>query len=108
VEYGGTLTVSALRARRWIGRATCGYHILSRRIVEARGASFLAPSPTGDPVAKMRIYKQDGQPTPFFWREEDGKDRTQQTVYKRTADGVKRMKGVHYNVKTNEFEKEGA
>jgi len=57
-------------------------------------------------MAKMRIFRKDGRPTPFFWREKDGTDRTRQTVYKRTADGVKRMKGVHFNVKTNEFEKE--
>jgi hypothetical protein len=57
-------------------------------------------------MARMRIFRKDGRPTPFFWREEDGKDRTQQTVYKRTVAGVKRMKGVHFNVQTNEFEKE--
>lgn len=59
-----------------------------------------------DSVARMRIYLKDGRPTPFFWREEDGTDRTNQTVYKRTMSGVKRMKGVHFNVKTNEFKKE--
>lgn len=59
-------------------------------------------------MARMRIYRKDGRPTPFFWREEDGEDRTRQTVYKRTASGVKRMKGVHFDVKANEFKKENA
>lgn len=59
-------------------------------------------------LASMRIYRNDGRPTPYFWRENDGNDRTRKTVYKRTADGVKRMKGVHFNVKTNEFMKENA
>ena len=59
-------------------------------------------------MARKRIFRQDGRPTPFFWREEDGKDRTQQTVYKRTTTGIKRMRGVHFNVKTNEFKKESA
>jgi hypothetical protein len=57
-------------------------------------------------VARIRIYRKNGRPTHFFWREEDGKDRTHQTVYKRTAEGTKRMKGVHFNVPKNEFEKE--
>jgi hypothetical protein len=61
-----------------------------------------------DFMARMRIYRKDGKPTHFFWREEDGTDRTQQTVYKRTVEGVKRMKGVHFNVKTNEFKKHTA
>lgn len=57
-------------------------------------------------MARIRIYLKDGRPTPFFWREEDGKDRTHQTVYKKTTGGVKRMTGVHFNVQTNEFKKE--
>lgn len=57
-------------------------------------------------MARIRIYRKNGRPTHFFWREEDGKDRTHQTVYKRTAEGTKRMKGVHFNVQKNEFEKE--
>jgi len=59
-------------------------------------------------MATIRIYLQDGRPTPFFWREKDGTDRTNQTVYKRTNGGVKRMRGVHFNVQTNQFEKEKA
>jgi hypothetical protein len=57
-------------------------------------------------MAKVRIFKKDGKPTPFFWRDEDGKDRTRKTVYKRTPEGVTRMRGVHYDVATNEFKKE--
>lgn len=57
-------------------------------------------------MARIRIYRNDGRPTPFFWRERDGTDRTRQTVYKRTPTGIKRMKGVTFNVETNEFKKE--
>jgi hypothetical protein len=57
-------------------------------------------------VARVRIYRKDGRPTPFFWREEDGEDRTCQTVYKRTDAGTKRIRGVHFNAKTNEMVKE--
>jgi hypothetical protein len=57
-------------------------------------------------MAKVRIYTKDGRPTPFFWSKKDGSDLSRQTVYKRTPEGVKRMKGVHYNVEKNEFQKE--
>jgi len=57
-------------------------------------------------VSKIRIFLKNGRPTPFYWRKEDGTDRTRQTVYKRTTTGSVRMKGVHFNVQKNEFEKE--
>lgn len=56
-------------------------------------------------MARIRIYRKDGRPTPYFWREKDGGDRTRKTVYKRAEGRVKRMKGVHFNVQTNQFEK---
>ncbi|MCI0432495.1 MAG: hypothetical protein L0271_02430 [Gemmatimonadetes bacterium] len=56
-------------------------------------------------MARIRIYRADGRPTPFFWREEESTDRTRKTVYKRTPEGIKRMRGVHFNVQTNTFEK---
>ena len=57
-------------------------------------------------MARIRIFRKDGRPTPFFWREKDGKERTHKTVFKRKAGRTTRMKGVHYNAQTNEFEKE--
>jgi hypothetical protein len=57
-------------------------------------------------LARIRIFRKDGRPTPFFWREKDGKERTHKTVFKRKAGRTTRMKGVHYNAQTNEFEKE--
>jgi hypothetical protein len=48
-------------------------------------------------MAQVNIVKKDGTPTPYFWSEKDGADRTSKTVYKRTEDGIKRMKGVRYN-----------
>ena len=55
---------------------------------------------------KIKIFKKDGSPTPFFWSDKDGADKTHQTVYKQTETGVKRMTGVHYDVHRNEFVKE--
>jgi hypothetical protein len=57
-------------------------------------------------MKKITILKKSGAPTPFFWTEADGTDRTRQTVYKQTEDGVKRMKGVTYDVAANRVNKD--
>ena len=57
-------------------------------------------------MARTRIYKKDGTPTPFFWTDKDGKGATEKTVFKKTTSGVKRMKGVHFDVSKNAFQKE--
>jgi hypothetical protein len=56
-------------------------------------------------VAKIQIVKKDGTKTPYFWVDRDS-DRQHLTVYKKTPDGIKRMKGVHYDALTNRFHKE--
>lgn len=48
-------------------------------------------------MAKIKIFKKDGTPTPYFWSDRDTTDKTNLTVYKQTRDGVKRMRGVHYD-----------
>jgi hypothetical protein len=53
-----------------------------------------------------RIYKKDGTPTQFYWTDKDGKDPAHKTVFKKTETGVKRMKGVHFDVAKNAFRKE--
>lgn len=55
---------------------------------------------------KIKIFKKDGSPTPFFWSDRDGGPKTHQTVYKQTDDGIKRMTGVHFDAVKNEFVKE--
>ena len=52
-------------------------------------------------MAKTRIYKKDGTPTAYFWSDKNGEERSSVTVYKRTTDGVKRMRGVTFNTITN-------
>ena len=52
-------------------------------------------------MARIRISKKDGTPTDYFWSDKDGTDRTKQRVYKKTEEGVKRMKGVRFNSVTN-------
>jgi hypothetical protein len=48
-------------------------------------------------MAKVRIRKKDGTPTPYFWSDKEPTDRSQRTVYKRTEKGVTRMTGVHFD-----------
>ena len=55
-------------------------------------------------MAKVKILKQDGTPTQYFWSDRDS-DRTHLTVYKKTKDGIKRMTGVHFDALANQFHK---
>jgi hypothetical protein len=54
-------------------------------------------------MAKITIYKKDGTATPYFWSNKHQGDRKYQTVYKHTADGIKRMKGVHFDAVANKM-----
>lgn len=50
---------------------------------------------------KIRIFTKNGAPTPFFWSDRDGGPKSNQTLYKQTEDGVKRMTGVHFDAVKN-------
>ena len=57
-------------------------------------------------MARKKIVRPDGTPSPFFWKDEkDGKAKLK-TVYKVTSDGVKRLKGVRYDLANNTFLKD--
>ena len=56
-------------------------------------------------MAKVKIYKKDGTATPYFWSNKHSGDRRYQTVYKQTSDGVKRMRGVHFDAVNNRLVK---
>lgn len=56
-------------------------------------------------MAKVKISKKDGSSTPYFWSDKDSGDRSNKTVYKQTSDGVKRMRGVHFDPVTNRMHK---
>lgn len=57
-------------------------------------------------MGKVKIYKKDGTTGPYFWSDDDGTDRVNKTVYKQTPDGVKRMKGVHFNADENRLSRD--
>ena len=55
-------------------------------------------------MARIMIVKKNGTKTPYFWNDQDA-DRQNLTVYKKTEDGIKRMKGVHYDAVANRMHK---
>ena len=57
-------------------------------------------------MARNKIVRPDGTPSPFFWK--DGKDGASKlkTVYKVTPEGVKRLRGVRYDLAKNTFLKD--
>ncbi|NIP80566.1 MAG: hypothetical protein GWM90_15635 [Gemmatimonadetes bacterium] len=57
-------------------------------------------------MARVRITKRDGSTTPYFWSDKEQGSKTRKTVYKQTADGVKRMRGVRFDPVTNRMHKD--
>ena len=57
-------------------------------------------------MARIQIKKKDGSTTPYFWADDDKTARNEKTVYKVTTDGVKRMKGVHFDATTKRMVKD--
>jgi hypothetical protein len=56
-------------------------------------------------MSRNRIVRKDGTATRYFWLESDVAAKEQKTVYKQTTDGVKRMKGVHFDATNNRMVK---
>jgi hypothetical protein len=57
-------------------------------------------------LPKVRIFKRDGTPTPFFyWSGGRQDDPTRLPAYKNGSHGVERMKGVFFNAVTNRMTK---
>ena len=48
-------------------------------------------------MARIEISRKDGAPSPYYWSDDDGSEPRSKTVYKKTRDGRKRMRGVHYD-----------
>ena len=55
-------------------------------------------------MTRNRIVRKDGTTSRYFWTDAD-KAAPEKTVYKETAEGVKRMKGVHFDATTNRIVK---
>jgi hypothetical protein len=57
-------------------------------------------------MARVKIVKPDGSPSPYFWKEEKDGSKSLKTVYKKTSDGVKRLRGYRYDLVNNTFIKD--
>ena len=57
-------------------------------------------------MARNRIFKKDGSPTPYFWSDKDPAAPTEKTVFKETESGVKRMRGVQFTAATKRLKKQ--
>jgi len=57
-------------------------------------------------MARVKIVRPDGSSSPYFWKDEKEADAPLKTVYKKTASGVKRLRGVQYDLVNNTFLKD--
>jgi len=57
-------------------------------------------------MARVKIVRPDGRPSPYFWKDESEAEAPLKTVYKKTSGGVKLMKGVRYDLENNTFLKD--
>ena len=57
-------------------------------------------------MARVKIFRPDGSVSPYFWKEEKDAAKPLKRVYKTTSDGVKRLRGVLYDLANNTFLKQ--
>jgi hypothetical protein len=56
-------------------------------------------------MAKVTITRKNGTATRYFWSDTDNSAPSEKTVYKQAAEGVKRMRGVHFDTGANRIVK---
>jgi hypothetical protein len=54
-------------------------------------------------MARVKIVRPDGSPSPYFWNDEKEAKKPLKTVYKKTSAGVKQLKGYQYDLANNTF-----
>jgi len=57
-------------------------------------------------MARVKIVRPDGSPSPYFWKDEKEAKAPLKTVYKKTSKGVKRLAGVRYDLANNTFQRD--
>jgi hypothetical protein len=57
-------------------------------------------------MARIAITRPDGSPSPYFWIDKEPGGSRLRTVYKQTPDGVKRMRGVRFDVKARKIRRD--
>jgi hypothetical protein len=54
-------------------------------------------------MARVKIVRPDGSPSPYFWKDDEDGKKALKTAYKKTAEGAKRLKGYRYDLANNTF-----
>ena len=57
-------------------------------------------------MARVKIVRPDGTSSPYFWDDKKEATTPLKTVYKKTVDGVKRLRGVRYDLANNTFHRD--
>jgi len=57
-------------------------------------------------MARVKIVRPDGRPSSYFWNDEKEGTKPLKTVYKKTSEGVKRLRGVRYDLANNTFQRD--
>ena len=57
-------------------------------------------------MARVKIVKPDGSPSPYFWSDKKDAEVPLKRVYKETPGGVKRLRGMRYDLANNTFLKD--
>lgn len=57
-------------------------------------------------MARVKIVRPNGSPSPFFWKRGKDDENPLKTVYKVKAGVVKRLRGVRYDPANNTFQKD--
>lgn len=48
-------------------------------------------------MAKIKITRPDGSPSPYFWSDSDDSPKEGKTIYKQDKERVTRMRGAHFD-----------
>jgi hypothetical protein len=57
-------------------------------------------------MARVRIAKPDGSPSKYFWNDKEPGEKDKKSVYKKSAKGVTRMRGVHFDAVQKKLKKD--
>lgn len=57
-------------------------------------------------MARIAISRPDGTPSPYFWTDKEPGEKRLKRVYKQTPEGVKRMKGVRFDVERSKIRRD--
>ena len=58
-------------------------------------------------MARVKIVRPDGSPSRYFWKDNKDGARPLKSVFKNTSEGVKRLRGVRYDLANNTFIRTG-